>query len=148
MSMFHVRSLSRPRLLMAGACATVLATAACSGSSAPATTDNPSSSQAPAPSASAPSTDPALAAAYKGTLSEPDSSSRPAVKGKKIVIISSGQASESSAIPVNAAKEAAEKLGWKVTVYDDQLNPANDGNLFNQAIASGADGIILDAIDC
>jgi ribose transport system substrate-binding protein len=35
-----------------------------------------------------------------------------------------------------------------VTVYDAQLNPAQDAPLMSQALASGADGIILDAIDC
>jgi ribose transport system substrate-binding protein len=35
-----------------------------------------------------------------------------------------------------------------VSVYDAQLNPANDSTLVQQAVASGADGIILDAIDC
>ena len=94
------------------------------------------------------STDPALAAVYKGTLQAPDATSRPGVKNKKLVIISSGQSSISSSIPVNAAKEAAQKLGWDVTVYDAQLNPAQDAPLMSQAIASGADGIILDAIDC
>jgi len=84
---------------------------------------------------------------YKGTLSSPDTTARPAVKGKKIVIISAGQASISSSVPVNAAKEAAEAIGWKVTVYDAQLNPANVPNLVSQAIASGADGIVAD-FDC
>jgi ribose transport system substrate-binding protein len=49
---------------------------------------------------------------------------------------------------VNAAKEAAQVLGWKVTVYDAQLNPSNYPQLMSQALASGADGIVLDAIDC
>jgi len=117
--------------------------AACSTSSSGGPTDQPSQSG----SATA-STDPALAAVYKGTLQAPDATSRPGVKNKKLVIISSGQSSISSSIPVNAAKEAAQKLGWDVTVYDAQLNPAQDAPLMSQAIASGADGIILDAIDC
>jgi ribose transport system substrate-binding protein len=78
----------------------------------------------------------------------PDTTSRPAVKGKKIVIISSGQSSISSSIPVNAAKEAAQALGWGVTVYDAQLNPSTYPQLVSQAIVSGANGIVLDAIDC
>jgi ribose transport system substrate-binding protein len=93
-------------------------------------------------------TNPVLQRVYKGTLSEPDTSSRPAVKGKTIVIISSGQSSESSFVPVNAAKQAAEVLGWHVTVYDAELNPSNYPTLMSQAIASRADGIIVDAIDC
>jgi ribose transport system substrate-binding protein len=141
------RSVSRSRVVaFAGVAVVTSVAAACSTSSntANTTTPEPSSSG----SSSTATTDPALAAAYKGTLSSPDTTSRPAVKGKKIVIISSGQSSISSSIPVNAAEEAAKKLGWQVTVYDSQLNPALSPNLFSQAIASGADGIILDAIDC
>jgi ribose transport system substrate-binding protein len=121
---------------LAAACSTTS-----SGGGTP--TDNGSGS----PATNTP-TDPELQAVYDGTLTSPDTKSRPAAKGKKIVIISSGQSSISSSIPVNAAKEAADKMGWDVQVYDAQLNPANDANLMSQAIASGADGIILDAIDC
>lgn len=85
---------------------------------------------------------------YQGTLKGPDATSRPAAKGKKLVVISAGEASISSSVPVAAAKEAAESLGWKVDVYDQQLNPANGPGLVRQAVASGADGIILDSIDC
>ena len=141
------RSLSRPRTLGAAAVlAALTVTAACSTSSNGGTT--PTTPPTDTTSASAPVSNPALDAVYTGTLTSPDTSSRPAVKGKKIVIISSGQSSISSSIPVNAAKEAAQKLGWSVSVYDAQLNPANDANLVQQAIASGASGIILDAIDC
>jgi ribose transport system substrate-binding protein len=123
--------------------------AACSSRS---TTATPAAVESPAGSdispAAAPAADAALAAVYKGTLSAPDSSARPAVKGKKLVIISSGQASISSAIPVNAAQEAARALGWSVTIYDAQLNPANHPGLVRQAMNSGANGIVLDAIDC
>ena len=85
---------------------------------------------------------------YAGTLREPDATGRPAAKGKRVVIISAGQASISSSVPVAAAKEAAEAAGWKTDVYDVQLNPANAPGLVRQAIASGADGIILQAVDC
>src|SRR6478672_10882138 len=128
------------------ALATVAFAAACSSSSNTASTNN--NNQAPTSSANSSADQATLDAVYKGTLSSPDTTSRPAVKGKTIVIISSGQSSISSSIPVNAAKEAAQALCWKVTVYDAQLNPANDPNLVSQALASGADGIVLDAIDC
>lgn len=142
-----VKSLSRPRLAGAAlAAAGMSLLAACSGGS---TTPTASNSSASTPSASTSSADSAvLAKVYTGTLSTPDTSSRPAVKGKSIVIISSGQSSISSSIPVNAAKEAAQALGWHVSVYDAQLNPSNDPTLMSQALASGANGIILDAIDC
>ena len=142
-----VRSMSRPRLIgTAAALGAIAVVSACGGSSNSA---NTSQQQAPNASASTNAADQTvLNAVYKGTLSEPDTTSRPPAKGKKIVIISAGQSSISSSIPVNAAEEAAKLLGWQVTIYDDQLNPANDPTLTAQAIASGADGIILDAIDC
>jgi ribose transport system substrate-binding protein len=143
----RIRRHLRIRSVVAVALALALGTACSSGSSG----------SSPSPGAAAPSAgtvgsqapeDPALAAVYKGTLVSPDTAARPAVKGKKLVIISSGQASISSSIPVNAARDAAQALGWSTTIYDGQLNAANDPGLVRQAISSGADGIILDAIDC
>jgi ribose transport system substrate-binding protein len=141
-----VRSMTRSHL--AGGATALLAlslAAACSTTSSGGAA--PTNTESGAPATTAPA-DPELQAVYDGTLTSPDTKSRPAVKGKKVVIISSGQSSISSSIPVNAAEEAAKKMGWEVAVYDAQLNPANDANLMDQAIASGADGIILDAIDC
>jgi ribose transport system substrate-binding protein len=121
---------------------------ACGGTSNTANTSPDNTNQAPTSSATSAGDQAALAAVYKGTLTSPDTTSRPAVKGKKVVIISSGQSSISSLVPVNAAKAAAEAIGWSVTVLDAQLNPANYPQLMAQAIASGANGIVLDAIDC
>jgi len=147
--MAHRRNPSATRSAAAVALATVAFAAACSSSSNTASTSTNNNNQAPTSSSNGSAADQAvLAGVYKGTLTSPDTTSRPGAKGKKIVIISSGQSSISSSIPVNAAKEAAEALGWKVTVYDAQLNPANDPNLMSQALASGADGVVLDAIDC
>ena len=141
-----VRSLTRSRVAGAATALTALSlAAACSTTSSGGGTPTDDPTGAPATTAAV---DPELQAAYDGTLTSPDTKSRPAVKGKKVVIISSGQSSISSSIPVNAAEEAAKKMGWDVSVYDAQLNPANDANLMQQAIASGADGVILDAIDC
>jgi ribose transport system substrate-binding protein len=132
------------RLGLLCALATLAVTAACGGSTSPAAST--ANNQAPVASSDA-ADQSVLAQVYKGTLTSPDTTSRPGVKGKTIVIISSGQSSISSSIPTNAAKQAAEALGWKVTIYDAQLNPANFPNLMSQALASGADGIILGS-DC
>jgi ribose transport system substrate-binding protein len=87
-------------------------------------------------------------ALYRGTFRAPDPASRPAAKGKKIVIISAGQSSPTSAGPVNAAAEAARVLGWDAQVYDAQFNPAANGaKLVRDAIAAGADGIVAN-FDC
>lgn len=92
--------------------------------------------------------DPALAALYAGILKSPDTTPRPGVKGKKVVVISNGQASISSSIPSNAAVEAGQALGWNTSLYDAQLQPAKAQDLVRQAIAAGADGIVVDANDC
>jgi ribose transport system substrate-binding protein len=136
--------MARSRTVLALLAAGVLASA-CGGTSKSANTSPDNSNQAPTTSATSAGDQATLAAVYKGTLTSPDATPRPAVKGKKIVIISSGH---SSLIPVNAAKEAAQAIGWQVTVLDAQLNPANYPQLMAQAIASGAQGIVLDAIDC
>lgn len=90
----------------------------------------------------------ATALAEQGTNRNVDPTPRPAVKGKHIVVISSGQASISSQIPSDGAVAAAKAIGWQVDLYDAKLNPAQYAPLVRQAIAAGADGIILDAIDC
>ncbi len=87
-------------------------------------------------------------AAYKGTDRTPPTTAPKPPKGKNVWIISPGQVGESASIPTNAAKEAGELLGWKMTIYDGKLDPSNFGTGIRQAIAAKADGIILDAIDC
>jgi ribose transport system substrate-binding protein len=86
--------------------------------------------------------------AFQGTNTNVDPTSRPAVKGKHIFVISQGQSNLSSSIPSNGALAAAQALGWQTTLLDAKLSPANYGPLIQQAISQGADGIILDAIDC
>jgi ribose transport system substrate-binding protein len=140
------------------AVAAVLALAACSSSKSSggsATTAGGSATTA-AGAAAAPSTtvDPMAAAqaevakAEQGNYTNVDPTPRAAVKGKHIVVISSGQANISNLEPVNGAAEAAKAIGWQVEVYDAKLNPANDSPLVRQAVAAHVDGIILDAIDC
>ena len=141
-----VRSMSRPRLTTAAVLiASLSVAAACSKS-----TSN-SANTAPLPGssrdASSAPANTVLQEVYKGTMTAPSSASRPAVKGKDVWIISAGQSSESSAVPVNAAADAAKAIGWKVRIYDAQLNPANAPTGISQAMAANADGIIVDG-DC
>ena len=137
-----VRSMSRPRLAgSAAALAALSLVAACSKS-----TSN-TANTAPQPSGSSAAPNAVLQQVYKGTMTAPSSAPRPAVKGKSIWILSAGQSSESSSVPVNAAAEAARKIGWTVHIYDGQLNPANAPTGVSQALAAHADGIIIDA-DC
>ncbi len=86
--------------------------------------------------------------AFKGTYRSVDTTPRPAVKGKHIAIVSAGQASISAQIPVAGAVDAAKAIGWQADVYDGNLAPATYPGLVRQAIAAGADGIVLVAIDC
>lgn len=144
-----LRRMRTTTLAGAGLTATTLLLAACGGASTPAAAPVDTAPVAPVASGA-----PAEASTvdYAGTLRAPDATARPAASGKKVVIISAGQASISSSVPVAAAKAAAEAAaeaaGWKTDVYDVQLNPANAPGLVRQAIASGADGIILQAVDC
>jgi ribose transport system substrate-binding protein len=86
--------------------------------------------------------------AYKGTdRALPTHASKP-TPGKKVWIISPGQIGESASIATNAAKEAGEAVGWKMTLYDSKLDVANFSLGIRQAIAAKADGVILHSIDC
>lgn len=85
---------------------------------------------------------------YESTDRAPDTASRPAVKGKKIVVISAGDEGESASVPVHAVMAAAQAIGWGVTEYDEHLDPTRGPALMRQAIAAGADGIVVDANDC
>jgi ribose transport system substrate-binding protein len=85
--------------------------------------------------------------ALAGTFQTPDTTARPAVKGKKIIFVSAGQSSTSSSVPAAAAMEAAQLLGWDLQIYDSAFNPAVRPKLVRDAIAAGADGIILN-FDC
>jgi ribose transport system substrate-binding protein len=85
----------------------------------------------------------------KGTSKLPDSTKRPAAKGKpKVFIISAGQASESSKIPSDGALAAAKAAGWDATILDGKLTVSTYGPLVRQAVQQGAKGIIVDAVDC
>jgi ribose transport system substrate-binding protein len=155
---------NRKRLVqVALVAASILAVAAC-GSSKSGTTATPTTVSSGSSSAtttrgttSAPATGgnaayladvAANAKAEKGTNTNVAPSPRPAAKNKFIVVISAGQASISSQIPSDAAVAAAKALGWKVDLYDAKLNPSNYSPLIRQAIAAGAQGIVVDSIDC
>lgn len=86
--------------------------------------------------------------AYKGTDRDPPTSAPKPEPGKKVWIISPGQVGESASIPTNAAKEAGEIVGWKMTIFDGKADPSLFATGVRQAIAAKADGIIIDGIDC
>jgi ribose transport system substrate-binding protein len=86
--------------------------------------------------------------AEKGTNVNVNPTKRPAAKGKTIFVISSGQANISTAVPSNAAVAAAKAIGWNATLLDAKLDPSNYGALVRQAVADGANGIVLVGVDC
>lgn len=90
----------------------------------------------------------AMEVAYRGTERPMPTAAPKPQAGKKVWIISPGQIGESASIATNAAKEAGELIGWKMTLYDSKLDIANFSLGIRQAIAAKADGIILHAIDC
>jgi ribose transport system substrate-binding protein len=92
------------------------------------------------------------AQAEKGTSVTPNTTKRPVATGKTICVVSPSQFLESSKIPSNAAAAAAKEIGWKVCnggqPLDGQNNPSNYPGLIKTAIADGANGIVVDALDC
>lgn len=90
-----------------------------------------------------------LAAFYKGKATAPPTTGPKAVKGKNVWVISCGQAVPGCSTQTNAAADAGRILGWKVHVLDGAFdaNDAYDAGI-RQAIAAGANGIILVSIDC
>jgi ribose transport system substrate-binding protein len=115
------------------------------------------SAAAPASASAAPAAvDPAILTyaqhqidlAYAGTDRDPPTTATKPQRGKKVWIISPSQIGESASVATNAAKEAGELVGWKMTLFDAKGDPANFSSGIRQAIAAKADGIILHAIDC
>ncbi len=90
----------------------------------------------------------ATAKGYTGTSRPVNPVSRPAAKGKSIVIISASMAVSSSAVPALGAQAAAKAIGWNATILDARLNPSNFAPLIRQAVTLHPSGIILVAIDC
>lgn len=64
----------------------------------------------------------------------------------KVMWISGGLAAEGFKAPADAAVEAAEVLGWDLTVTDGQFDPRNYNRLIQEAVNQGFDAIILNGI--
>ena len=139
--------LSRIGVLSVGA---ALAVSACSssGSSPSASSSGDAASSSSGSSAVAPfAAD--LAKYYKGEFTSPPTAAPSPSNNVNLWIISCGQASEGCSGPSAAAKTAAQKLGWKVTVFDGNFGTgdAYNGGL-RQAIAAHATAIITVGVDC
>jgi ribose transport system substrate-binding protein len=85
---------------------------------------------------------------YEGTYRAPTPSGPVPAKSKHLWAITIGLNSLSAANSAQAMKEAASKLGWKVTVWDGKFDPDQWLAGIRQAVLADADGIWLYAIDC
>jgi ABC-type sugar transport system, periplasmic component len=84
-------------------------------------------------------------AGTEGSL--PSSGPKPKA-GTNVWVISCGQAAQGCATPSNAMIDAGTKLGWKMHLFDGQLNPVIWGQGIKNALAGGAQGIITYGMDC
>lgn len=86
---------------------------------------------------------------YKGTHRLPTGEVNSDVpSGKNIWVISTGQSIETSQEAAKAMQEAGDALGWDVTVFDGKFDSSRELTGIEQAIADGADGIVLLYVDC
>ena len=69
-----------------------------------------------------------------------------APKSKKVVIITCGSLGIGCVFGAKGAQEAAVALGWSSTVVDGKFDPSTWNTAVQQAVAGGADGIILMAV--
>lgn len=89
-----------------------------------------------------------LEALYAGTYGEPPASGPPAEPGKKVWYMSVGQAAGVTAEASQGAEDAAQVLGWDLTVFDGKFDYNNLQSGIRQALAADVDGIVMYAVDC
>ncbi|MEA2380018.1 MAG: ribose transport system substrate-binding protein [Thermoleophilaceae bacterium] len=89
-----------------------------------------------------------LEQAFKGTYEAPPSTGPKAQRGKNVWWMSIGQAGSVPAAGARGGVEAGKLLGWDVTVFDGQYDTNRIQGGIRQALAAGADGIVMYAVDC
>lgn len=89
-----------------------------------------------------------LDALYEGTYEAPSGGPVETEPGKKVWVISSGQDIETAQNASAAIREAGDTLDWDVTVFDGKWDSARQLSGIQQALADGADGIVLLYVDC
>lgn len=85
---------------------------------------------------------------YKGTYTKPVGGPVKPPPGKDVWVVSTGQSIETAQDASKGMEEAGKKLGWKVTVFDGKFESSREITGIEQAIASGAEGIVLLYVDC
>jgi ribose transport system substrate-binding protein len=89
-----------------------------------------------------------LATLFKGTHEAIPTKAPTPQPGKKIWLISCGQAYTTCSIVMGAAGDAAKELGWSSRVFDSKGDPTVAATGIRQAIAAKADGIYIYYMDC
>ncbi|MXG89018.1 sugar ABC transporter substrate-binding protein [Nocardioides flavescens] len=132
-------SLRARTAVLAGLLGTLMLTSACGGGTSATGTTSASTLD---------SVSSAVEAAYTGT-DRPLPTTGPAIKpDQNLWIVSCSQGAPGCATPTLALQEAAQSVGWDVTVADGKLDFSTYSTLIRQAIAAKADAIVLVAIDC
>lgn len=85
---------------------------------------------------------------YEGSYEEPTGPGIEPESGKNVWVVSVGQNAEATVAQTGEIEEAGGELGWDVTVFDGQFDPNRMLEGVDQALADGADGIILTYVDC
>ena len=149
------------RLAVVGMAALGLAVSAC-GSSSPKTAASSTAAPGAGSSASSGATPTsgsgssaivtqakaALVAGYAGTDRPLPTLAPTPKKGEKVVIVTCGLVAEGCATAASAEQEAGNLIGWHMSIFDGKLDPSQYVVGVRQAIAEGAQGIILNTVDC
>jgi ribose transport system substrate-binding protein len=163
--MFHLpgreQSRLRPHYAAVGVgilCVLVLGASACSSSSSSAPGNGTSTSSAATSSASAngTSTSPALIQADEAAVAVaeapvtkwqgPTDKLTPP-KHESLAIVECASTVNGCVTPAEGAEAAAKALGWSWKIYDGQGTPADQNTAVSQAVASGANAILMVGID-
>jgi ribose transport system substrate-binding protein len=90
-----------------------------------------------------------LEADYKGTFTAPPTSAPPHAAHENVWVVPCGKVVPGCEAPAEAAVEAGEALGWKMTIADGALGVGDGYSVaIRQAVAAKADAIIVTGIDC
>ncbi len=85
---------------------------------------------------------------FVGTYKNPSGPAIEPPPDKNIWAVMSGMSTEGSQNAVAGITAATESLGWDLTVFDGQFDTTRAQQGIEQALAAGADGIIVAYLDC
>jgi ribose transport system substrate-binding protein len=85
---------------------------------------------------------------YEGTYEKPSGGPVSPPQGKNVWVISTGQEIETAQNAASAMEAAGEDLGWDVTLFDGKFESSRQITGIEQALADGADGVVLLYVDC